>query len=528
MRERGLGKPADMVIFADSSVRIGSGHVMRCVALAQSWKRAGGRAEFVVRQESPGLIARIREEGFVVKELAAGRTFRDAIGEQIRSEKFSLAVLDGYGFGSAEQIALENAGIQVLFLDDYGHAEHYPARWVLNHNPYAQAEPYARRNPETRLLLGLEYVLLREEFLPWLSWKPVVSDPPRKILVTMGGSDADNASSKILEALNRFAQTEKKYSFEVILAVGGGNPHLETIERGNNSNAIRLQIVRDARNIPSLMAWADVAIAAAGGTALELCYIGVPSLLFIAAENQRKLAESLDQRGAAVNAGATGQFNAGRFMSQFRALFDSSTRRSLMSERGRSLVDGSGADRVRGALTGRELQLRHARESDCKLLFDWANDPAARAASFHSASIRLEEHRRWFAEKLNNPLSLIYIGEDCSPNVAGQDATAQEAACPRPVGQVRFQLDGNSAVISVGVAPEFRGKGWGATLVSFATRAVARNRLIDRVDAFVKPQNAASIRLFQKTGFDNNGAADMAGQPALRFSWRCERRVYAG
>lgn len=507
-----MGKPADIVIFAESGVRIGTGHVMRCLALAQSWKRACGIAKFVLRRDSTGPIARVREEGFMVNALAEGQTFREAMKKQIRSAKCRFAVLDGYGFGSAEQTVLEESGIEVLFLDDYGHADHYAARWVLNHNPYAQAEAYSRRNSNTRLLLGSKYALLREEFLPWLSWKPAISDQPRKILLTMGGSDADNASSKILEALNRFAATLGKDSLEVILAVGSGNPHLATLERANDPNAIRVQIVRDACNMPSLMAWADVAIAASGGTALELCYMGLPSLLLIAAENQRKLAEDLDRRGAALNAGETWELQSKTFTDQFRSLLESSSRRESMSKNGRALVDGSGADRVRGALTGRELHLRNARESDCKLLLDWANDPAARTSSFHSTNIQVEEHARWFAERLDDPQSLIYIGE----------------ACSQAVGQVRFQFNGNGAVISVGIAPECRGKGWGATLVTQATRALARNRFIDHVDAFVKPENAASIRLFQRSGFENNGADEVAGHPALRFSWRCERRSYAG
>lgn len=441
-----------------------------------------------------------------------------------------MAVLDGYGFGAAEQIAFDKAGIRVLFLDDYGHAEHYSARWVLNHNPYAQSETYSQRDPETRLLLGSKYALLREEFLSWLSWKPEISEQPQKVLITMGGSDADNASLKVLEALNRFAQaqkgsqkgTEKRNTFEVILAVGSGNPHLAAVDRATGLNAIQLQIVRDARNMPSLMAWADIAIATAGGTALELCYMGMPSLLFIAAENQRKLAEDLDQRGVAINAGTTDQFNAGKFIGQFRSLLESSNQRESMSKKGRTLIDGSGAERVRAVLTGHELQLRNAGESDCKLLLDWANDPAARVASFHSTIIHLEDHKRWFAERLNDPQSQIYIAETCSRNAT------PHSACPCSVGQVRFQLNARSAVISIGVAPELRGKGWGASLVTFATRALARDRLVDRIDAFVKPHNAASIRLFQKCGFEDTGAAEVAGQPALRFSWRCERKPYAG
>jgi UDP-2,4-diacetamido-2,4,6-trideoxy-beta-L-altropyranose hydrolase len=141
------------------------------------------------------------------------------------------------------------------------------------------------------------------------------------------------------------------------------------------------------------------------------------------------------------------------------------------------------------------------------LLFAWAEDPVARAASFHSAPISWEDHSRWFAERLRDPQSVIYIGE----NAAGE-----------PVGVVRFQIKGDTAVLSVNVAPEFRGQGWGRELIAFSTRLLVRARPIRRIDAFVKPENQASIRLFEASGFRRAvGMEKVANQDALLFAWEC-------
>ena len=174
-------------------------------------------------------------------------------------------------------------------------------------------------------------------------------------------------------------------------------------------------------------------------------------------------------------------------------------------------MDGMGSERVRAALLDRELTLRLVRESDCRLLFEWAIDPMARAASFHSAAISWEDHARWFAERLQDPHSVIYIGQ----NVAGE-----------PVGVVRFQIKNDSAVLSVNVAAEFRGEGWGRELIAFSTHALVRAFSIRRIDAFVKPDNQASVSLFEASGFQHAARERIADQDALRFALECRNEVH--
>jgi RimJ/RimL family protein N-acetyltransferase len=182
-----------------------------------------------------------------------------------------------------------------------------------------------------------------------------------------------------------------------------------------------------------------------------------------------------------------------------------------MSQSARQLVDGLGCERVRAALLDRELSLRLARESDCRLLYEWAADPVARAASFHAAAISWEGHARWFAERLEDQQSVLYIGE----NVSGT-----------PVGLVRFQINDESAMLSVNVSPEFRGQGWGRELIAFSRCTLIRGRSVQKIHALVKPENQASQRLFEASGFLLVGKQRVSDQDALLFTWECGNETH--
>jgi UDP-2,4-diacetamido-2,4,6-trideoxy-beta-L-altropyranose hydrolase len=474
---------------------------MRCLALAQAWRCVGGRVTFLVPEGSPAIEQRVREEGFTLEALTPDR-FPEAVVNRLLHSASGKVVLDGYGFGAREQSAASEAGHQVLTVDDFAHASAYPVRWVLNQNVHARPEMYAGCRTGTRLLLGPSYALLREEFRSWLGWRRTIPERATKLLVTIGGSDPGNLSLRILESLPLLQCAD----LEVVLVAGGSNPHLQDLQAARQRSPVQVQLVANALDIPALMAWADVAVSGAGSTSYELCYMGLPALLFVIAENQRGVAEHLSKLSAAVCAGEAAEFDSLRFTETLRRLIESPGTRHAMSNRERDLVDGVGAERVKSALLDRELQIRLCRETDCQLLFSWANDPELRQASFHSDAVAWEGHQRWFRQKLLDPQSVIYIGE---------------SAEGKPVGVVRFHLEEDRAILSVSVDPEFRGTGWGRELIALSTQTLTRSGLARRVEAFVKPENRASIRLFESSGFCREGSAQVAGQPALLFTWQC-------
>lgn len=147
------------------------------------------------------------------------------------------------------------------------------------------------------------------------------------------------------------------------------------------------------------------------------------------------------------------------------------------------------------------LHMRPATERDSRLVWEWANDPVARQASFSSEPISWEEHAAWFARKLGEASSVMYVACDSE-------------GCP--VAFVRFAIEGTIAVISINVAPDQRGKGYGTAAIRLAGESIAADRGIDRIDAYIKPGNKASLQAFSKVGYKGCGECTVKGQRATR------------
>ena len=336
-----------LLIRADASTRIGTGHVMRCIALAQRWQQAGGRAVFSQACSTPAADERLRAEGFEV--LPAGGepgSPEDAAQTSAHAKTLGAAwvVADGYAFGPQWQRQVSQSGSRLLVLDDYGHSESYHADLVLNQNAGAEDALYGRRDPATRLLLGSHYALLRREFAPWRDLDRTFEANATKVLVTLGGSDPDNVTGKVVEALRGIP------GIEAVVVVGGSNPHLEAIRSslGKIPSSIRLSV--NPSDMPELMAWAEVAVSAAGSTSWEMAFMGLPAIFIVAADNQRKIAAALDAAHAGVNLGPHYSLTPDAIARALRALLGDAPRRKAMSAGGRRLVDGRGSCRVLAAL----------------------------------------------------------------------------------------------------------------------------------------------------------------------------------
>jgi UDP-2,4-diacetamido-2,4,6-trideoxy-beta-L-altropyranose hydrolase len=259
----------------------------------------------------------------------------------------SWIVLDGYHFDAVYQQRIKDAGLKLLYIDDCGYAGHYSADIVLNQNIFANAELYQSRERYTQLLLGTHYALLRREFRDWHNWQREIPPVARKLLVTLGGSDPDNVTLKVLEALQQ-VDTEP---LEVVVLVGAGNPHYATLQSVMSSGPHVITLQNNVRNMPELIAWADVVISAGGSTCWELAFLGVPMLLLVLADNQRPIAEHLHHNSVAHNFGWHSDVTSTKIVEGLRDLLLSVTTRTKMCREGRKLVDGFGAERAIDCIT---------------------------------------------------------------------------------------------------------------------------------------------------------------------------------
>jgi len=218
------------VIFrADANAQMGTGHLMRCLALAQAWQDASGHPIFVMAAEPSTIESRLKSEEIEIIHLSAQPgSIGDAIqtAHLAREREATWVVVDGYHFDSAYQTGIKDAGLKFMAIDDCGDAKHYFADIVLNQNLHADEALYVNKEPYTRLLLGTRYVLLRKEFLKWRGWKREIPEVGGNVLVTMGGGDPDNVTLKVIQALNQMDSPELK----VKVVVGPSNRHVKELQ----------------------------------------------------------------------------------------------------------------------------------------------------------------------------------------------------------------------------------------------------------------------------------------------------------
>lgn len=491
-----------LLIRADAAVAMGTGHVMRCLALAQAWQDAGERAVFAMTEPSSSIRERLMKEAVGILEISASAGSKQDASQTAalaREQAAAWVVVDGYQFDADFQRVLKSAGLKVLFLDDYGHAAHYCADLVLNQNLSADQDVYRNREPHTRLLLGPQYCLLRREFNAWWERRREIARAGHRVLVTMGGSDPENFTERAIDALNLIEDD----NLEATIVAGGSNARADLLERRSAAMGKKIGLCRDISNMAELMAWADVAVSAAGTTCWEICLMGLPALLIDLAENQTAIAKELGRRGCAIHLGGSRDVSAAKLATQLKSLLSSQEDRQAMSLRGRGLVDGRGTKRVVAVLRGGGLRLRPAQQSDSRLLWEWANDSGVRAAAFSSAPIPWEQHVLWFTSKMKDPACRILIAEDRQGRAVGQ-----------------FRMDwrtGEDADIDVSLSSECRGAGYGRVLIDLGVSHALAERRASRLHAFVKPENQASRRSFELAGFGKLGEERVNGHTAVHY-----------
>ncbi len=340
----------NLVIRADASSAIGSGHVMRCLALAQGWRDSvGGDVTFVSAGLAGWFLRRLENDGISVMSM-------DSVPGGVEDAQLTLAttassgakwiVTDGYAFDDGYQRTIKTGPAGLLFIDDYGHCANYSADIVLNQNLHANDGMYRHRHGSVRLLLGPRYVLLRREFRGTGLSPRETAEIGTRVLITLGGGDPENITTKVVNSLSNVPVE----GLEAVVAIGPSNPHETALRKTVEALPLPARIEYGVEDMVPLMQWADLAICAGGSTCWELAYMGVPSVVLVLAENQRPIAEAMAAVDAAEYLGWHSHLGPDVIAEAVGRLAICSERRAALSRRGKELVDGSGVDRVIGAL----------------------------------------------------------------------------------------------------------------------------------------------------------------------------------
>ncbi|WP_314000976.1 UDP-2,4-diacetamido-2,4,6-trideoxy-beta-L-altropyranose hydrolase [uncultured Paenibacillus sp.] len=297
-----------IVIRADASSRVGTGHVMRCLTLADLLRRQGCVVRFLMQRLDGHLQELVTASGYDVTmlEISEGAsTWEDDAEASIQAieewhGRVEWCVVDHYGLDSRWEHKLRGFAESIMVIDDLADRSH-DCDLLLDQNFVEQMESrYDGLVPDSCLqLLGPKHMLLRDEFI---QAKPLAfrrrREGVRKVLLFFGGADPTNETEKVITAIKPFLNDGPV----VDVVVGRTNPNRSTIEAmcaGHDRLHFHLQV----SNMAEMMGSADFSFGAGGVTMWERCYLGLPSAVVIVADNQAASVEAAAKLGAVWNLG---------------------------------------------------------------------------------------------------------------------------------------------------------------------------------------------------------------------------------
>lgn len=338
-----------LIIRADADSQMGTGHIMRSIALGQAWQKNGGRVSFVTSCPMKSLTNRIKAQGFDLWDIEPDHLNpedKTATLKLLKKQHSAWMVVDGYQFQPDYHLFFRNNGYKIIIMDDYNHLPFYNADILVNQNPSAHGFSY--RSPvETVRLLGPAYTLLRQEFIRQGDKKRNFPRTAKKILITMGGADTMNTTLVILRAMTLLQ--EKKLFVKVVL--GPAFEHRHSLQSQTASWKIPHEFITAAEEMPELMEWADMAVSAGGSTSWELLFMGVPALFLINAENQERSVGEIESKNAGINLGRHDDTNPTAIAAKLDLMIHCQKLRKAISRAGQKLITGRGAIKVIKAMT---------------------------------------------------------------------------------------------------------------------------------------------------------------------------------
>lgn len=504
----------------DGSQEIGTGHVRRCLSLAQALQDEGIQTLFVCRRlDEASELPQLGEQSVAWLPAPSGDftpSTQDpthaawaCIGweedaqqttEVLAGLELDWLIVDHYAFDQRWHRAVSTALAlkHLAVIDDLGDRP-LAADLLIDHNLDInhQAKYAAVLQGAKAMLTGPRYALLSKayaEAAPYSFREQVAS-----IGIFMGGVDPGGMSAEALRGCRETAG----FIGEIEIVSSPRSPYHLAL-KALAAKWPRTRVVADLPDLSSFFARHDIQIGAGGGASWERCCMGAPTVACSLAANQDVVLSALQRLGVVEVVADT--IPASRaFGHAVLSLMGDADRRRAMAATARTLVDGAGSARVAGVLAvaaTRQFAMREVQPRDEDQLLEWANDPRARRHAFQSAPIDAASHARWFAARLARPAS-------CRMLIA-------ETRAGVPFGLVRFELHDGQWEISYSLDPAFRGWGLGRPLLAQALRRLAATAPGASAIGFVKLDNVASLRTFRSLGFQEN-AAERAGAACSVF-----------
>jgi UDP-2,4-diacetamido-2,4,6-trideoxy-beta-L-altropyranose hydrolase len=414
-----------VLIRVDASHTIGTGHVMRCLTLANVLKAKGVEIIFVCREHKGHLCVYLEEQGFSVSRLTNDDKKRSKVkianvpehaawlntswqndAEQTcgiidaLDIKPDWIIVDHYALDYRWETVLRDKIKKLMVIDDLAGRQHN-CDILLDQNLIVD---YLTRykdkvSSDSRLMLGTEYALLQPDYMELHDRIPPRSGQVKRLLVFFGGADIENLTGQVTNIFRRIDRMD--IHLDVVLT--SNNPYKDTLCQ-QVKDIENIHIYSGLSTLAPLMAKADLAIGASGATSWERCCLGLPSLVISLAENQIPIAKEMHRSGLIKWLGHKDEIDQNIIEGALRDIIDKGLDNDW-SVKCKMIVDGMGAYRVCNVMligADTKLRARHARPDDEIFLMKWKGYMDETSDEMHS----------WFYECLRNPGSFqLYIIE---------------------------------------------------------------------------------------------------------------------
>ena len=501
-----------IVFRVDASREVGFGHLSRCINLAEVLRSRGNDVLFICREDESKSF-KVLEDRLFKTCILPRNTASSQISQEVDANETvkaldglrpSWLVVDSYELDDIFEQKLRGFVEKIAVVEDLANRHHDCDLLIDQNYSDRTVETFKRQVPETcKFLIGPKYALLNSVFAKIREVSVAQRTELKRIFVFCGGSDPNNLTKTVLDALGRDEFSEIK----VDVVIGSQNQNLKA--ELTNPYKSNIEFHESGDNFAKILSSADLVIGAGGTTTWERMCLGLPSIVVSIAENQNPACEKLGSDGLVNYLGAQASLRSGvirdaviEAKNNYASLFD-------QIERGQILVDGRGCERVAEVMcpsAESDLVVRLAKADDCIEFFNWANDPVVREQSLDTAEIEWTDHQKWFDEKIKSDSTEIYVLE----------------ASGLPVGQVRFEKLGSVAEINYSLDDLVRGRGWASLMLEMAMEKYLERGAVP-LKAVVKSENKISQSIFFKIGFSEDLSATPPPSAIFTFAFASDR-----
>lgn len=460
-------------IRTDGNSKIGFGHIVRCLSLAQMLKSNYDITFFC--KEIPEIFQiEFNKNKIGLIQIDSEDQFISDLKEK------QIVILDGYNFDTDYQIQIKSKGCKLIVIDDLHNHEIF-ADLIINHAPGTTPQDYIAQ-PFTQFALGLDYALLRPPFLTQAKKQRIIENFDT-VIICFGGADPRNLTKQALEAAIDFSHFKK-----IIVVINSSNAILKKLNPLlNDDPRIDLRMNLNADEMLETILEAQISITPSSGILLEVIAAGCIPVSGLAVDNQKYLYENFKKSFSIYDAE---DFTKEKISSAISKALSLSCVNVITSR----IIDGKSDIRnlklVNQLDNENFLNLRRVNKNDIEITYKWTSDKEIRKYSFQQHKICIEEHSQWFNEKIANPLCYYYIAEFNAERI----------------GSIRFDIKEEEAIISFLIDSHYHGHGFGSIILKKGIEKLLQENYSSTIRTIVgevMAENIPSVKAFERLGFRN-------------------------